>query len=107
MKELDKNSSGDMDDSMLGDLGNNKCKLSSSVFFECDNKSMKKGVKVPKSPKQWASANDFFKVAFSNKPKGSSNVSDVTKECNFVIYNYFKDICGPVENNHNKRLSAK
>ena len=26
---------------------------------------------------------------------------------NCVIYNYFKDICGPVDNNHNRRLSAK
>ena len=68
---------------------------------------MKKGVKLPKSPQHWALANDFFKAAFSNKPIGSSNVSDVINEFNCVIYNYFKDICGPVENNHNKRLSAK
>ena len=50
MKDVGENNGGDVDESMLGDLGNNKCTLSSSVFFECDNESMKKGVKVPKSP---------------------------------------------------------
>ena len=35
------------------------------------------------------------------------NVSDVIKEFNCAIYIYFKDSCGPVESNHNKRLSEK
>ena len=29
---------------------------------------LKRGIKLPKSPLQWSTANDFFKLAFSNHP---------------------------------------
>ena len=70
MKDLDKNSGGDVDESTFGDLGDNNCMLSSSVFFDCDNERMKKGVQLPKSPQHWAIADDFFKATFLNIPIG-------------------------------------
>ena len=108
MKDLDENSGGDMDESTFGDLVNNNCTLSASVFFSYYNEIKKKGVKSPSFTSQrWTIADDFFKAAFVNKPIGSTDLNDVVKEFNCVIYNYFKDSCWSVDNNDNRHLSAK
>ena len=40
----------------------------STVDHKNNFPSLKKGIKLPKSPLQWSAANEFFKLTFSNQP---------------------------------------
>ena len=40
----------------------------SSINIQENVPDLREGIKLPKSPLQWSSANDFFKLTFSNQP---------------------------------------
>ena len=61
---------------------------------------LKKGIKLPKSPLQWSTANDFFKLTFSNLPITPRDLNNNINTMTTVVYNYFSDNFGYV-NNHN------
>ena len=61
---------------------------------------LKKGIKLPKSPLQWSTANDFFKLTFSNLPITPRDLNNNINTMATVVYNYFSENFGYV-NNHN------
>ena len=60
---------------------------------------LKKGIKLPKSPLQWSTANDFFKLTFSNHPIKSDDLNNNINTMATVIYNYFSENFGFVDHN--------
>ncbi len=48
---------------------------------------LRKGIKLPKSPLQWSSANDFFKLTFSNQPITPHDLNNI-KTMVTVIYSF-------------------
>ena len=60
---------------------------------------LKKGIKLPKSPLQWSTANDFFKLTFSNH----NNINTMAT----VIYNYFSENFGFVDYNNSVEFEQK
>ena len=61
---------------------------------------LKKGIKLPKSPLQWSTANDFFKLTFSNLPITLRDLNNNINTMATIVYNYFSENFGYV-NNHN------
>ena len=49
---------------------------------------LKKGIKLPKSPLQWSTANDFFKLTFSNLPITPRDLNNNINTMATVVYNY-------------------
>ncbi|CAB4010466.1 Hypothetical predicted protein [Paramuricea clavata] len=67
---------------------------------------LKKGIKLPKSPLQWSTANDFFKLTFSNLPITPRDLNNNINTMATVVYNYFSENFGYV-NNHNDKLKLE
>ena len=61
---------------------------------------LKRGIKLSKSPLQWSTANDFFKLAFANHPITPHDLNNNISTMATVIYNYFSENFGFVENNN-------
>ena len=59
-----------------------------------------KGIKLPKSPLQWSIANDFFKLTFSNHPITPQDLNNNVNTMATVIYNYFSENFGFVDDNN-------
>ena len=59
-----------------------------------------KGIKLPKSPLQWSIANDFFKLTFSNHPITPQDLNNNINTMATVIYNYFSENFGFVDDNN-------
>ena len=55
---------------------------------------LKKGIKLPKTPLQWSTANDFFKLTFSNLPITAHDLNNSINTMVTVVYNYFSDNFG-------------
>ena len=68
---------------------------------------LRKGIKLPKSPLQWSSANDFFKLTFSNQPITPHDLNNNIKTMVTVIYNYFGENFGLVDNNNHVEFQRK
>ena len=62
---------------------------------------------MPKSPFQWSSANDFFKLTFSNHAIKPYDLNDNMNTMATVIYNYFSEIFGFVDNNYRVEFEQK
>ena len=57
---------------------------------------VKQGVKLPRTPQQWLTANNFFKAAFSNTPITAASLNQVVCNMNNVVYRYYKENYGCV-----------
>ena len=68
---------------------------------------LKKGIKLPKSPLQWSTANDFFKLTFSNHPIKSDDLNNNINTMATVIYNYFSENFGFVDYNNSVEFEQK
>ena len=79
----------------------------SSVNSQENFPGIKKGIKLPKSPLQWSTANDFFKLTFSNYPVISHDLNNNINTMATVIYNYFSENFGYVDNNNNIEFEKK
>jgi hypothetical protein len=67
---------------------------------------LKKGIKLPKSPLQWSTANDFFQLTFSNYPVTTQEINKSINTMATVIYNYFSDNYGFVDTNNNNEFES-
>ena len=79
----------------------------SSVNSQENLPGIKKGIKLPKSPLQWSTANDFFKLIFLNYPVISHDLNNNINTMATVIYNYFSENFGYVDNNNNIEFEKK
>ena len=79
----------------------------SSVNSQENFPGIKKGIKLPKSPLQWSTANDFFKLTFLNYPVISHDLNNNINTMATVIYNYFSENFGYVHNNNNIEFEKK
>jgi hypothetical protein len=79
----------------------------SSVNSQENFPGIKKGIKLPKSPLQWSTANDFFKLTFLNYPVISHDLNNNINTMATVIYNYFSENFGYVDNNNNIEFEKK
>lgn len=68
---------------------------------------LKKGIKLPKSPLQWSTANEFFKLTFLNHPITPHDLNNNINTMATVMYNYFCENFGYVENNNDVELKRK
>ena len=69
---------------------------------------LKKGIKLPKSPLQWSTANNFFKLTFSNYPTTPQDLNNNINTMTTVIYKYFCNNFGSIDNNsHNTKFVEK
>ena len=68
---------------------------------------LRKGIKLPKSPLPWSSANDFFKLTFSNQPITPHDLNANIKTMVTVIYNYLGKNFGLVDNNKHVEFQRK
>ena len=81
-------------------------------IFELDQNNLencivKQGVKLPRSPQQWLIANEFFKAAFSNPPITAASLDHVIYNMNSVIYQYYKDSYGCVNDSSTSAFVSK
>ena len=68
---------------------------------------LKRGIKLPKSPLQWSTANDFFKLTFSNHPITPDDLNNNINTVVTVVYNYFGENFGYVDNNNSVEFDKK
>ena len=70
-----------------------------------DFPELKKGIRLPKKDSEWLTANEFFKISLnSNAPQDAKSK---IKHLNEVVYNYFSENCGQVENLSTKTFNGK
>ena len=77
-----------------------------------DVPDLRKGIKLPKSPLQWSSGNGlplqwFFKLTFSNQPITPHDLNANIKTMVTVIYNYFGENFGLVDDNRHVEFQRK
>ena len=68
---------------------------------------LKRGIKLPKSPLQWSTANDFFKLTFLNHPITPDDLNNNINTMVTVVYNYFSGNFGHVDNNCSVEFERK
>ena len=68
---------------------------------------LKRGIKLPKSPLQWSTANDFFKLTFPNHPITPDDLNNNINTMVTVVYNYFSGNFGHVDNNCSVEFERK
>ena len=68
---------------------------------------LKRGIKLPKSPLQWPTANDFFKLTFLNHPITPDDLNNNINTMVTVVYNYFSGNFGHVDNNSSVEFERK
>jgi hypothetical protein len=66
-----------------------------------------KRIKLPKSPLQWSTANDFFKLTFLNHPITPDDLNNNINTMVTVVYNYFSGNFGHVDNNCSVEFERK
>ena len=71
----------------------------SSINYQENFPDLKKGIKLPKSSSQWAIANEFFKITFSNHPIIPQDLNNSINTMATVMYNYFSENFGFVDSN--------
>ena len=71
----------------------------SSINCQENFPDLKKGIKLPESPSQWAIANEFFKITFSNHPISPQDLDNSINTMATVMYNYFSENFGFIESN--------
>ena len=68
---------------------------------------LKRGIKLPKSPLQWSTANDFFKLTFLNHPITPDDLNNNINTMVTVVYNYFSGNFGHVDNHCSVEFERK
>ena len=74
---------------------------------DLENCFIKQGVKLPNSPQQWLNDNEFFKAAFSSTPITADSLDHVIYNLNSIIYQYYKDSYGCVNNSSPSTFVSK
>ena len=69
--------------------------------------TIKKGIKLPKSPLEWSTPNDYFKAALSNYPIKSLDLDSNISFISTVIYNYCAQYHGVADRYNNAHLKTK
>ena len=70
--------------------------------------NLKKGIKLPKSPLQWSTANDFLQLTLSNYPVTTQETNkSINTMATVILYNYFSDNYGFVDANNNNEFESK
>ncbi len=79
-----------------------------SLLNDHDNfPELKQGIKLPKSPLQWSTANDFFKLTLSSHPITPHDLNNNINTMATVIYNYFSENFGFVDNKSDAKYEMK
>ena len=78
-----------------------------SINIQENVPDLRKGIKLPKSPLQWSYANDVFKLTFSNQPITPHDLNTNIKTMVTVIYNYFGENFGLVDDNKHVKFQRK
>ena len=79
-----------------------------SLLNDHDNfPELKQGIKLPKSPLQWSTANDFFKLTLSSHPITPHDLNNNISTMATVIYNYFSENFGFVDNKSDAKYEMK
>jgi hypothetical protein len=68
---------------------------------------LKRGIKQPKSPLQWSTANDFLKLTFLNHPITPDDLNNNINTMVTVVYNYFSGNFGHIDNNSSVEFERK
>ena len=68
---------------------------------------LKRGIKLPKSPLQWSTANDFFKLTFLNHPITPDGLNNNINTMVTVVYKSFSGNFGHVDNNCSVEFERK
>ena len=68
---------------------------------------LKKGIKLPKSPSEWSTANDYFKSTLSNYPIKSLDLDSNISFMSTVIYNYCVQYHGVADRYNDADLKTK
>jgi len=74
---------------------------------DLENCIVKQCVKLPRSPQQWLIANEFFKAACPNAPITAAFLDHVIYNMNSVIYQYYKDSYGYVNDSSTSAFVSK
>ena len=69
-----------------------------------ENPYIKQGIKLPNTSREWEIANDFFKFKFLNQQITDENLDLTIEHMNEVIYSYFMQNYGTVNNAHHSSL---
>ena len=56
--------------------------------------SVKKGVNLPTTQREWEIANSFFHSELSINEVNKDNLNNVTERCSRIVYDYFYDNYG-------------
>ena len=100
----------------LNEETNNICSEDISENTQCNSNTdetheeflfLKKGISLPRSDQEWSTANDCKLALNSNPPISSQNFSSTMLLLNDVIYNYFAENFGHVDNPPDKLLVEK
>ena len=68
---------------------------------------LKRGIKLPKSPLQLSTANDFCKLTFLNHPITPNDLNNNINTMVTVVYNYFSGNFGHVDNSSSVEFERK
>ena len=79
----------------------------SPVNSQEDFPDLRKGIKLPRSPSQWTTANEFFKLTISNYPITAHDVNNNITTMTTVVYNYFSENFGYVNNTNSAQYERK
>ena len=72
-----------------------------------DFPDLRKGIKLPTSPSQWTTANEFFKLTFSNHPITAHDLNNNITTMTTVVYNYFSENFGYANNTNSAQYERK
>ena len=72
-----------------------------------DFPDLRKGIKLPRSSSQWTTANEFFKLTFSNYPITAHDLNNNITTMTTVVYNYFSENFGYANNTNSAQYERK
>ena len=81
--------------------------ISQSPTSYSDTCTPGKGIKLPKSPLEWSTANDYFKSTLSNYPIKLLDLSSNISFMSTIIYNYCAQYHGFDDKNNDADLKTK
>ena len=78
-----------------------------TVNSQEDFPDLRKGIKLPRSPSQWTTAKEFFKLTFSNYPITAHDLNNNITIMTTVVYNYFSENFGYANNTNSAQYERK
>ena len=69
--------------------------------------SIKPGIRLPHSDQDWKIANDYFVAAMPISEVNNKPINIVLSQMNSIIYDYFFNTFGPIENSHSSHFVDK